>query len=57
MRVLSWFCVVAGVLLAVVSFLLTAHAPTVSPWPSLVVGFCLTLLAVIVLAVQRNLKS
>jgi hypothetical protein len=56
MRVLAWLCVIVGVLLAVVSFLGTAQTPTVSPWPSLIVGFCLTLLGVIVLAVQRNLR-
>jgi hypothetical protein len=56
MRLFAWMCVVAGVLLAVTSFLITAHAPAVSPWPSLVGGFCLTALGIVLLAIQRNLK-
>jgi len=56
MRPVAWLCVVAGILLAVASFFITAHAPTVSPWPSLVVGFCLTALGIVLHAIQRNPK-
>jgi uncharacterized membrane protein HdeD (DUF308 family) len=56
MRPLAWLCVVAGILLAVTSFLITANAPTVNPWPSLVVGFCLTALGIVLLTIRRKLK-
>ena len=56
MRPVAWVCVVAGILLAVASFFITAHAPTVSPWPSLVVGFCPTALGIVLHAIQRNPK-
>ena len=55
MRVFAWVCVVAGVPLAVVAFLITAHTPSMSPWPSLVLGLCLTMLGVVLRAVKRNL--
>jgi hypothetical protein len=42
--------------LAVAAFFLTAHAPTDNLWPSLLVGFCLTALGIVLLAIQRNLK-
>src|SRR6266700_2829653 len=54
MRTFAWLCVIAGLLLAVASFVLTAHAPTVNPYPSLVAGFCLTTLGVIVRARASN---
>jgi len=56
MRPFAWLCVVCGILLAVAAFFIAANAPTTTPWPSLVAGFCLTALGIIVLAVQRNLK-
>ena len=42
MRVFAWICVTAGILFAIASFVLTARAPSVNPWPSLVAGFALT---------------
>jgi len=56
MRVLAWLCVAVGILLAVASFFITANAPTVNPWPSLLTGICLMALGVVVLAIQRNLE-
>jgi len=56
MRVFAWVCIVAGILLAVVSFVITATAPSVNPWPSFVAGICLTALGIVVLAIARNLK-
>ena len=50
MRVFAWICVATGILFAIASFVITASAPTVNPWPSLVAGFALTAFGVIVLA-------
>jgi hypothetical protein len=50
MRVVAWICVAAGILFAIASFVLTARAPSVNPWPSLVAGFALTAFGVIMLA-------
>jgi hypothetical protein len=50
MRVWGWLCVGGGVVLVVISFLTTAHAPTVNPWPILAVGFCLTAVGTVLLA-------
>ena len=56
MRAFAWRCVVAGLALAVAAFFIAANAPTVNPWPSLVVGFCLTALGIVMLAIRQNLK-
>ena len=56
MRVFAWVCIVAGILLAVVSFVITATAPSVNPWPSFVAGICITALGIVMLAIERNLK-
>ncbi len=56
MRGFAWGCIVAGVVLAVAAFFLTANAPDVNPWPSLLAGFSLTALGIVLLAIQRNLK-
>ena len=50
MRVFAWVCVAAGILCAIASFVITASAPSVNPWPSLVAGFALTAFGVIMLA-------
>ena len=50
MRVFAWVCVAAGILFAIASFVITASAPSVNPWPSLVAGFALTAFGVFVLA-------
>lgn len=56
MQGFAWGCIGAGVLLAVVAFFLAANAPNVNPWPSLLVGFSLVALGIVLLAIQRNLK-
>jgi hypothetical protein len=38
MRVFAWVCVAAGILFAIASFVITASAPSVNPWPTLVAG-------------------
>jgi len=52
MRAFAWLCIVAGVLLAVASFVIAANVPSVNPWPSLLAGICLTALGVLVLAAR-----
>jgi len=54
MRLFAWVCIVGGILLAVASFLITAHAPTLNPWPSFVAGMCLIAFGVIVLASRTH---
>ena len=56
MRGFAWSCIAVGVLLAVLAFVITANEPATNPWPSLLVGLCLTALGIVLLAVQRNLK-
>jgi len=57
MRALAWICVAVGILLTVAAFVITAHTPAVNPWPSLVAGFCLTLVGIVVLAMERRPKN
>ena len=54
MRVLTWLCVIAGILLVVAAFFITAQAPTFNPWPSLVVGFGLTALGIVFRAIRKE---
>jgi uncharacterized membrane protein HdeD (DUF308 family) len=53
MRAFGWLLIIAGVLLAVTAFFITANAPRLSPWPALVGGFCLTGVGIIVLMNRR----
>ena len=53
MRVLAWGCIAGGVLLGVAAFVITANSPA-NPWPTLVVGFCLTMVGVIALTLKRD---
>jgi hypothetical protein len=57
MRPVAWLCVGAGILSAAASFLITANAPTVNPWPSLGAGFCLTALGIVLLAIQGSSRG
>lgn len=55
MRVLGWAFVAAGLLIGVSSFVLTAHAPTVNPWPFFGAGLGMTLIGIFVLMTEgRN---
>jgi uncharacterized membrane protein len=38
----------------VTSFFIAATRPAISPWPSLVVGFCLTILGIMLMAIARE---
>ena len=50
----AWLLVVAGLTLVVTSFFIAATRPVISPWPSLVVGFCLTILGIMLMAIGRE---
>ncbi len=51
-----WVRIVAGMMLAVAAFIITANLPTLNPWLSLVGGLCLTTLKIGLLAIERKLK-
>lgn len=44
MRAFAWGCFVAGILLAIAAFVITANTIQ-NPWPALMAGFCLSALA------------
>jgi len=52
--VLAWLCVIAGILLVVAAFFITAQAPIFNPWPSLVVGIGLTALGIVFRAIRKE---
>jgi len=53
-RAFAWSSVVAGILLAIAAFVIAADQPTLNPWPSLVAGFCLTAIGIVVLTTERR---
>ena len=52
--VLAWLCVIAGIVLVVAAFFITAQAPAFNPWPSLVVGIGLTALGIVFRAIRKE---
>jgi hypothetical protein len=48
-RRLAWLLIFAGLMLGIASFVIAAVVPSVSPWPSLLVGLVLTVAGIIVL--------
>jgi len=52
MRVLSWVMIAVGLLLGVLSFVLTARSPNVNVWPMLGAGFVLTLIGLVLLMTE-----
>jgi len=54
MRAVAWLCIVAGILLAIMAFLIAANKPTVNPWPSLIAGFCVTAVGIVLLTTERR---
>jgi len=52
-RAFAGCCVVVGILLGVVAFVITANSPA-NPWPALVTGFCLTMVGFIALSLKRD---
>jgi hypothetical protein len=54
MRAFAWLCIVAGILLAIAAFIIAANKPTINPWPSLVAGFCVTAVGIVLLTTERR---
>lgn len=54
MRAVAWLCIVAGILLAIVAFLIAANKPTIDPWPSLIAGFCVTAVGIVLMTTERR---
>ena len=54
MGAVAWLCIVAGVLLAVAAFLITSNKPTINPWPSLLAGFCVTAVGIVLLTKEQR---
>jgi len=57
MRTLTWLCIVAGILLAIAALVIAANRPTVNPWPSLIAGFCVTAVGIVLLTTERRAKD
>ena len=57
MRAFIWLCIVSGILLAIAALVIAANAPTVNPWPSLVAGFCVTGVGIVLLTMERRPKD
>jgi len=53
-RAVAWLCVVAGILLAVAALAIAANKPTTNPWPSLIAGFCVTAVGIVLLTSERR---
>jgi uncharacterized membrane protein HdeD (DUF308 family) len=56
-RVLGWVLIVAGIVLAVLSFVRVANAPGTNPWPTLSAGFALTALGIVALATEGRRRT
>lgn len=54
MRAFAWLCIVAGVSLAVAAFLIAANKPASNPWLSLIAGFCVTAVGIVLLTKERR---
>jgi len=54
MRAVAWLCIVAGVLLAVAAFLIASNQPANNAWPSLIAGFCVTAVGIVLLTKERR---
>jgi hypothetical protein len=53
MRGFVWLCIV-GILLAVAAFAIAAIEPMTNPWPSLIAGFCVTAVGILLLTAERG---
>ena len=54
MRGFAWLCIAAGILLAVAAFVIAATKPMANPWPSLIAGFCVTAVGIVLLTAERG---
>jgi hypothetical protein len=51
---LAWLCIVAGILLAIAAFLIAVNGPTADPWPTLIAGFCVTAVGIVLLTREKR---
>lgn len=54
MSALAWLCIVAGILLAIAAFLIAVNGPTTDPWPTLIAGFCVTAVGIVLLTREKR---
>jgi uncharacterized membrane protein HdeD (DUF308 family) len=57
MRAVAWVCIVAGILLAVAAFVIAATKPISNPWPSLIAGFCVTAVGIVLMTAEKGPKD
>ena len=44
----------AGILLAIAAFLIAVNGPTTDPWPTLIAGFCVTAVGIVLLTREKR---
>ena len=54
MRAFAWSSIAAGILLTIAAFVIAADKPAINPWPSLIAGFCLTAIGIVMLTAERR---
>ena len=54
MRAFAWSSIAVGILLAIGAFVIAADKPNLNPWPSLIAGFCLTAVGIVMLTAERR---
>jgi uncharacterized membrane protein HdeD (DUF308 family) len=54
MRAVAWLCILAGVALAVAAFFIASKNPAIDPWPSLIAGFCVTTVGIVLLTKETR---
>ena len=52
MRAFGWLCIVAGILLVFASFVIAGNKLAINPWPSLLAGFCVTAVGIVLLTMD-----
>jgi uncharacterized membrane protein HdeD (DUF308 family) len=57
MRACAWLCIVAGIFLAGAALVITANKPALNPWPSLLGGFCVAAVGIVLLATKTQVKD
>jgi len=53
-RPFAWSSIAAGILLTIAAFVIAADKPAINPWPSLIAGFCLTAIGIVMLTAERR---
>jgi|RhiMetdeSRZDD1v2_1073273.scaffolds.fasta_scaffold261562_2 hypothetical protein len=57
MRLFAWSGTVAGILLAFAALVIAANKPTINPWPSLIAGFSVTAVGIVLLMMDGSTDS